>query len=968
MAKLNKLIEEYEAVKGSDPQRAEQLRAEIRAFSEQKVSPRPPEPSVLTGVDEENYKETAAKNLQNTLGLEDPIRHEGAVPLRWRAVYKAASSPEEGLRLLQNLAGSENVKPGSKGRVLVRQTKAGETFWSPLDPSGFDIGDITADIAGYIPETVASFITASKMLPSPQASILRILAASGLSSGAGQVAGGIQDAAVRKYAGEPANVPEIVKRRGMQGAMETGMSLIFPIAGSQLARAADITGEAGENISKEIASSARKGQRKLQEMGIQAPLTAGEATGARYPQETERMMEVLGRLSAAGQKVRREQGMVAETVRDMDKIAARPETAVNRWLGALNNAEDAIVRKSQEGYVGALADIQGSVSRELAELGPSAPSITTAGGKTRASVASTYDRANKHARELYKGFEDELARVGADDGIVELESTTKLAKEIKDLVLKKRVKRGRKMVEKPLGLYAPLLREVNDLLEARSTLQSVAAVRSLRSRLLEASRSDQSFSEGIKPATARRIAQALSDDLSTSINSYSGAGADMLKAADTAYRLSLEPFDTSPALKKMIDMPGQGGFLNDSDAITYFSNQGKFNELKNVGAYLDPVQYKELRRAVADDIIGGKILRIGGREFADLGDSLARMERLPPEYKTEIFGSDKTWRSLESGMRRFSYLKGKNKIFMSDALPSPQEVSQFVREVDELGFRAAGGNLRKAIDAAENRQRKFGQGIASQVRNGRYGIVAEAPNKFLDDFAFSGNYSPSYVRSIVNMLPADVMADVQSAAFRRVFDRSRIAAESTIESLKGGKNATFDINKAINDVFGSKQQKETLRTIVGDDLFDKLTGWLQYEMGIAHARRNVGNIGTFSREQFTSIGNWPNLIAKNVAAQVIFSDPGQRVLKAVGSSAEVRQGFIGAISGAFVKTAGSTTGRAAGMVAPARISGEVYDHVVNWNKATKDMSPEEEKAAFAYFFAPELLLEDANAQQPLFQF
>jgi hypothetical protein len=214
------------------------------------------------------------------------------------------------------------------------------------------------------------------------------------------------------------------------------------------------------------------------------------------------------------------------------------------------------------------------------------------------------------------------------------------------------------------------------------------------------------------------------------------------------------------------------------------------------------------------------------------------------------------------------------------------------------------------------------------------------------------------------MLPDDVMADVQSAAYRRVFDRSRIAVESTIESLKGGKNATFDINKAINDVLGSNQQKETLRNIVGDNAFGKLEAWIQYEMGVANARRNAGNIGTFSREQFSSIGNWPNLIAKNAAAQVIFSDAGQKVLKSVGSSTDVRKGLMGAIAGGFVNISNSSSGRAAGMVVPARVSGEVYDNFVNWNKATEEMSLEEERAAFAYFFAPELLIEDSNAQQP----
>jgi len=961
---LEEYIDQYDKLRTStneaDLQELSDIRAKIDALTRQGIVNAPRNPSILTGKNEPNYKRDAAKNLQDELGLSDPIRQEGSVPTRWRAAYKASSSPDEGLQVLQSLAGEANVIPGGSGRVLVRQTKGGETFWSPLDPTGLDVGDFTTDIAGYIPETVTSALIAARAFPGPQAPFFHIAGGSAQAALGGQTVGAIQDALVRTSAGLPARWREIIPRRGFNAAIETIGGSVLPGAGSKMAQAGGVTGDV-ENVSKAIASEARKGQSMLRAYGIDAPLTAGESTGARYPQETERMMEVLGRLTASGQKIRRKQGMIAESVRDLDEVSSSSANAVRGMVSSLNDAESAIAKKSREAYLDAASDIQGSVSAELASLGKAAPDVTSAGGAVRASVAEVYDRANIFAKTQYQAFNDELAKSNASGDIVTLKNTGKLAKEIKKLVLKKEVLKDGKVVKEPLAIYAPMLREVNELLQARGTRQSIDAVRSLRSRLLEASRRDQNFSEGVSPATARRIANALSEDITESVGKYSGPGADMLRAADLSYRASLEPFESNPALSKMINTRGNGGFANDSEVVSYFSKGGKLDELVSVGDYIGPEQYQSLRRAIADDVFGSGVITSGGREFADLGHSLSRMEKLSKEYKTELFGSEKKWRAVERGMRQFKHLNKSKGIFMNDALPSPSDLSQFIREVDELGAfptRKATQNLAVAINEAKKRQNRFGTSIASQIRKGQYGMVSADYNKFLDDFVFSGQYSESYVRSTLNQLPQNVLEDVQSAVFQRVFARARIAAESTVDSLFGGKNSTFDINKAVIDVFGSREQSNLVRAAVGEEAYKKLYAWITTEAGIANARRNVGGIGSFSREQFSSIGNWPNLLAKNAAGQVIFSDSGQRFLSAVGSSDEVRRGVMGAIAGGFVRVATSRSGRAAGMVVPAKVANEVWNQVSNWNQATEGLSSDQEKAAFAFFFSPESIEED----------
>lgn len=924
-------------------------------------------PATLTGVDESNYKEASAKNLQESLGLVDPIRSDMRVPFSVRATYKAASSPREGLKMVENMVGAENVMEGGHGRVLVRRTEGGDTFWTPIDPTGFDIGDVTTDVLGYVPETITSAITAAKAIPGPSGTALQIMGASAKAAGAGQLVGAAQDAALRYANDIPVRPMEIGARRGTQAAFEALAGTAIPLPASQLNRTAGVTG-LEDNISQAIARDAVKGSETLKGMGIDAPLTAGEATGARAVQEAERMMEVMGRATSTGQKVRIRQGLVAESVRDADKVNAYGQIAVDDMAKALDNVDAAIVGKQQEAFLDAASAVQNSVTQDLASLGKGAPDITTAGGRTRASVAGVYDRAQAQAKKLYSDFDAEMAATGGNDNIVVLNSTSEFAKEIEKLTLKKRVVDGPNAGQlTSLNMEAPLLREARELVEAADTPQSIAAMRSFRSRLYESARSGENFSEGINPTTARRMAKAITKDIERSVSNYSGEGAQMLKEADTLYRTTLAPFEDTPILKKIINSRGNGGLANDADAITYFTGKAKMNELRAVGQYLDPEEYASLKRAIAEDVVVRNEIQVGGRTYADLGGALKRIENMPREMKTEVFGSEKRWRSIEMGMRQFKHLQTNKKLFMNHALPSPEALSTFVREIDELGPSVASRHVREATNAAANRQRIFGSSVASQIKKGEFGAVTRSPDKFLDDLAFSGQYSPTYVRSLLNELPPDTLEGVQSAFYRRVFSRAKDVTESTIDGMRTGRDGTYDIKKALNDVFGSEEQAQVARAVVGDKQFGQLTAWLKYELGPQKARSNVGMVGAFSREQYTSIGALPAMAAKNAAGHVIFSDSGQKLLGALGGSPKLTEGVAGAIANNFVRASRSPSARAAGMVIPgetaAAVTGEVWDAVANWNEATTGLTPDQEKAAYIFFFMPEKMIpegEEAN--------
>src|SRR5690606_8781923 len=130
---------------------------------------------------------------------------------------------------------------------------------------------------------------------------------------------------------------------------------------------------------------------------------------------------------------------------------------------------------------------------------------------------------------------------------------------------------------------------------------TVTAARRARSMFLEAARSlDGEFSPGLKGGTVKQLIKSLSQDIDNSIKAYDGPAADLLQAANAQYRAGIAPFEETPVLQRLVQGRGQGGFANDAEVITYFSQTPRLDELKAVGAYLGEEGYTRLRRAVAD--------------------------------------------------------------------------------------------------------------------------------------------------------------------------------------------------------------------------------------------------------------------------------------------------------------------------------------------------------------------------------
>src|SRR5690606_22225061 len=149
--------------------------------------------------------------------------------------------------------------------------------------------------------------------------------------------------------------------------------------------------------------------------------------------------------------------------------------------------------------------------------------------------------------------------------------------------------------------------------------------------------------------------------------------------------------------------------------------------------------------------------------------------------------------------------------------PEPTALPDFVKTAKESGIWQAQKGLREATRVAVQRRRVFTGRMLGQVRNGRYGKIQESPDKFLDDFVFSGNYSPTYVEHVIGKLPQDVQQDVASAAFQRIFDRARITARSNIDAMEstGAGRTTFDPVKAAEDVFGSRANTRIAKSVLG---------------------------------------------------------------------------------------------------------------------------------------------------------
>lgn len=896
--------------------------------------------------------------IRTELGLIEPIANDPVSP-SIRAALSFAPSDKDKEAYLATVArgGKEGVRSLGNGRFLVL-SQGPNPEWRITDPGGFDIGDVTADLAGEVLPTTAG--TAAQLALTPA----RPFIGSAAGAGAANLVGGLQDIAFRQAVGEPINLPEIALNRGVGALAETAVGAAIPAVLSPLNQLRTLGRESGAAAaSRQFASEGAEGARVLENMGIPAPMTAGERTGSLYLQETEAAARKLGRFGRVGQAIEEQQDLIAPRVRERftqgSDIALAGESLA-QGIRAAEQAGQAGVRTSIEGAAKAVEE---ELAKRIAASAPGtmAPlSMTQAGERVRNAFSSRLSALEQAENLAYSSFRTSFGASGTPEKFVKLGESEKIIDDILNkLVTTKRSVEGdlvdakgvpiTEEVEEVLGIYAPMKGVLEQIKQAANDSQKLESVLNLRTYLNQIGRA-QGTEKSLESGAVKRLTQALTKDITGSIDEFTGNGSDALKQAWKLTRDKYELFERAPVLQRILNDPANGGFQNSDEIVRYFTQgAGRPDELKAVSQVLPAPEYNALRRAMIDDVLGTGRVQIGNKEFADLGAMGTKLKSLSPEVKDELYGSRKAWTDMERIISSFDDITQNRSIFVSEGLPDAEVVTRFQQAIDRNAVPEARKLLEQAASNVRQRQMQSRSALVNAVRRGDYAAIDADPHTFINDFLFSQNVSPTYSASIFDQLPAASQENVRKAAVDTMFNRAFLARESPLSAaLEKKMGGAYDPNKLAEALMGSDRQQAAIRHVVGEEAFNATKAMLAFMKNKQAVRDATGSVGSFSRENVVGLQNIPQLLSRTAVAKLIYSPAGQKFLTGVSQSPERWSRFVNESLGAGVLGAASS----GPTITLATIAPQLGVRQLQYAylDATDQLTPEEKQAVDAWLF------------------
>lgn len=788
-------------------------------------------PELVAG-NEQQMAQQRARNVQQQLGLAEPVSPTETVPLAQRFVAGFAPTAPEKKAYYESEYGKNSFIPLSSNRALVRVPDKTSGFkWVIDDPKGLDAGDI-AEIASKGPEITAGIIAGLSRTPGTAGGVAKLAQASGLSALASNIVGGVQDAMFRGLTGQPINVPEILGRRAQGAALETVVGTVVPKAAEKFIEKVRTRGALTQNV-EAFLEEGKAAKQALQKEGYNPSTSAELADTIRAANPAK--------LSAA------EAGdVLAENLTQTDK-ALRAQSA-----GLSEKAATSLEAK-------AMARIDKATS--AVSLEPSEAGLAAIGAAKQKFIDA------KQATDLL--YDEALGDIsstakwlGTGGKFVSLDNTKK--------VIREAVKQFPATVSgEESALLAPLKATVTGLQDIVGAKQDLGAARQLRSQIgaiIGGGKSD--LFPGMNIGQAKQIYKALSQDIDNSVAKLTGNGAAKLRAANDAYKAMIEPVEASEFVGKLVN----DGFTNPEDVVKLLARGGTA-DWAAAKAVIPANTFNNLKRSVVNELMGSSKVNIGNTEIADIGKLAQSLNAIDSSVKNTLFNGSNRWQFIEQVGRQVNAMKNMNGLFTSEALPPISAINEAMSIAEREGINKANSYYKNAIKLAAERRSNMTSSLVSQINNGNVVHVAERPAEFFEGLVLSGKYRPEYVKGVIDKLPPEQQKNIADTAFQTLFEKARVLGQSTVES---GKN-TYSFDQMLNNVFKNKQQSQSVEAVIGKDRLDLIKNWTKYEMANSIEQAKASQQG---RKITGLIGRLPykNLAAAGFASYALEQASGKAFL------------------------------------------------------------------------------------------
>jgi hypothetical protein len=784
--------------------------------------------------------EISARNLQGQLGLQEPVSSTDTVSLKDRMI--SAWAPEgQKTAYYESQYGKGSYIPVSSKSALVKVPDGKNGFkWVVDNPNGLDAGDLV-EMGAKSPEFLANVgtqIATAPLTASTGGFSLPIQQAAG--STAQNVVGAGTDIAYRALSGLPVDPSEIAQRRAKQIAIDTAVGT-FLGKGTEFG----VNKAAASRMSTQLFNS-------IQKEGVEAKGALQE-----FLSGSGRSVENPVKLGDALRSINTPENQTASTVGD--SLAEH-----------LTQQDNALRQRSAAAASKAASALQKNAGQAISESTSGNVLSPVDAGNAAIEASQQLFNSSKQATELLFNTatntinQDALGR-GVSSSFVKLENTDRILNSIALPV---------NASGEIATAFSPLRATVNSLKDISSTPQRLDAARLIRSQLgAKIGSASNEILPGLDIGTAKQLYKSLSQDIDNSIASFSGKGADQLRAANTAYKTLLEPMESSPFAYKLLN----NGFSNPEDVISHLTNAGS-EDWKMAQQILPANTFANVRRTVVDNLMGTGKVSVGGTDFADLTSLSNTLSKIQPEVKNIMFGSGQSWKMIEDYGAKMQTLKGLDGIFTSPTLPSVQELKQAADVANRSGSFEGQDYLKQAIKLADQRRINMSDSLASQVLNGNSDFVSKNPDHFVDSFLFGTDNRPEYIRKVFNKLPSNVQQQVSDIAYERLWARARNDAASTIS----GEVNTYNPQKIYQDLMGSKEQQAKMLSILGSERNQNIQNWVKYEVS-RNLLAKKEEVGAKAIQKVISVLPYKNLFQAKLAATAINGAAGQNLIS--GSTA-----------------------------------------------------------------------------------
>jgi hypothetical protein len=741
-------------------------------------------PELVAG-NEQQMAQQRARNVQQQLGLAEPVSTTETVSLANRFVAGLAPTAPEKKAYYESEYGKDSFIPLSSNRALVRIPDKVDGFkWVVDDPKGLDSGDI-AEIASKGPELTAGIISTLGKTPGTAGGIAKLAQVSGVSAVASNIFGALQDAAFRGLTNQPINVPEILGRRGKSVAIETVGGVIVPKAVEKVLKMARTRSSLTSNI-EAFMDEGKAAKKALQEQGYN-PSTSAELADVIRNANPAKLSSVEAGDALAESLTQTDKALRSQSVGMAEKAAtsleaktmARIKAATSPFTLEPSEAGMAAIGGAKQKFIDAKQATDLLYDEALGEIGSTAKWLGT-GGKF-----ISLDNTKKVIREAVRNFP---ATVSGEES----------------------------------ALLAPLKATVTGLQEIVGAKQDLGAARQLRSQIgaiIGGGKSD--LFPGMNIGQAKQIYKALSQDIDSSVARLTGNGAKKLRAANNAYKAMIEPVEASEFVGRLVN----DGFSNPEDVVELLARGGTA-DWAAAKAVIPTKTFDNLRRSVVDKLMGSSKVIIGNVEISDIGKLAQSLNAIDSSVKNTIFNGSNRWQFIEQAGRQVNAMKNMNGLFISDALPSIGAINEAMAIAEREGINKANSYFFKGLTLAGERRSNMTSSLVSQINNGNVVHVAERPAEFFEGLVLSGKYRPEYVKSVIAKLPPEQQKNIADTAFQTLFEKARVLSQSTVES---GKN-TYSFDQMLSNVFKNKQQSQSVEAVIGKDRLDVIKNWTKYEI------------------------------------------------------------------------------------------------------------------------------------------